>query len=980
MYAYNRENFMFDKEQVQKREFQSQKLRIKQFTLYREDIRDMMELTCGKMDCYLIVNTLQLMFVIILFTEGRPFLEGPEELSPTWLMFLYGLNGAGAFTFLILSIWLSIHASVAAHSFGVRMLTQFVRLPVPNRKQLDLTGRFSGKDYEASGAETMFRIPLWRQQMQRFNSAMGDLTMKDSELKRLSVEMDEAGAEDSSTPVGLLKHVRLYRQLQANWQAYDAYARVSMSLGTNQLILHTAYYVLELMAFEKHGLEVAFAIVIVMGTAAWLVARLDMYVSRASLSCILAVNTLAPLLTAICLLFVKLESLQESKVTAERVLIPIVFFLHMVWILMVVRFAMPEQYEEISLPVKFRSVLYLDVFGWLDKNATSRPGARPTLRRGQTGFDQAPSTAPEGEAPLTAVQEDNGDDMVARVMSNGAIGSVSTLVRASAPRSGSSAVDMARPQSFTSQQARSMHRSPLVALGRECRRTRRELDRELSCWEQPSVKTLLDDDPARTVALAAIEKLRKTFDEVCETFEQVDPEPGQIPQEEDAKVTIWLSLQCQVHADVLQYFYNVETSENSWDPPAASEFVSDFRGIEVRIDDFSQVVRELQRSAEAGATSMIQPSAVPTDQPGGAATSDASHAAPARGLSNTSVASSRDAAPEAPFGGQEATQVQQGTPYQQTYFAAHAAAGASFHPDRAAAGTQRSTRRLPGQMPWRVFSQASLVLVGAWAVGLFFAFCEIVGKVHIPGMDKRNPSHDNEPVEPHEQAVLWPSLLESSWPHQYFNPVGVACHDALGARVFVAERYGVYELTSDGMLVPALENCLARSPEIQFAGLDAISVTCDIRQCWSLLWSRDGTSFLNCSLENSSQVVVGKTHGDWLYRFATDDGLWALESDAFVQLEMLEGKTSEFVPTALFPKVQATPVRQIHGGHGQDLLVMDEAGVLAVERGGRERRVMRLTKNIKWVSMCRTDSQFYLVSASSPERPAGLWRTELDFF
>lgn len=247
-------------------------------------------------------------------------------------------------------------------------------------------------------------------------------------------------------------------------------------------------------------------------------------------------------------------------------------------------------------------------------------------------------------------------------------------------------------------------------------------------------------------------------------------------------------------------------------------------------------------------------------------------------------------------------------------------------------------------------------------------------------MDKRNPSHDNEPVEPHERAVLWPTLLESTWPHQYFNPVGVACHDALGGRVFVAERYGVYELTADGKLTTALENCLDSSPEIQSAGLDAISVTCDIRQCWSLLWSRDGTSFLNCSLENSSQAVVGRTHGDWLHRFATDDGLWALESDAFVQLEMLEGKTSEFVPTALFPKVESTPVRQVQGGHGRDLLVMDEAGVLAVERGGRERRVMSLTKNIKWVSMCRSDSQFYLVSASSPERPAGLWRTEVDFF
>ena len=32
----------------------------------------------------------------------------------------------------------------------------------------------------------------------------------------------------------LLEHVQLYRRTQANWQSFDAYARVCMSMGTNQ--------------------------------------------------------------------------------------------------------------------------------------------------------------------------------------------------------------------------------------------------------------------------------------------------------------------------------------------------------------------------------------------------------------------------------------------------------------------------------------------------------------------------------------------------------------------------------------------------------------------------------------------------------------------------------------------------------------------------------------------------------------------------
>lgn len=43
------------------------------------------------------------------------------------------LGNVGAFLYFLLSIWLAMHASIAAHSFGVRLLTQFVRLPVPNK-------------------------------------------------------------------------------------------------------------------------------------------------------------------------------------------------------------------------------------------------------------------------------------------------------------------------------------------------------------------------------------------------------------------------------------------------------------------------------------------------------------------------------------------------------------------------------------------------------------------------------------------------------------------------------------------------------------------------------------------------------------------------------------------------------------------------------------------------------------------------------
>eukprot|EP00439_Symbiodinium_sp_Y106_P027511 s1849_g3.t1 len=58
LFKYNRKNFMFDKKLKQEREFQEQDMRVAQFRLYREDVRDLVELTVGKMDLYLVSSAL----------------------------------------------------------------------------------------------------------------------------------------------------------------------------------------------------------------------------------------------------------------------------------------------------------------------------------------------------------------------------------------------------------------------------------------------------------------------------------------------------------------------------------------------------------------------------------------------------------------------------------------------------------------------------------------------------------------------------------------------------------------------------------------------------------------------------------------------------------------------------------------------------------------------------------------------------------
>merc|ERR1719265_1157296 len=162
---YNRKNFMFDGEQTLKREFQSQSMRIKRFSLYREDIHDLIELTVGKMENCLLVNTILLTCSVILYTEGKPkgLAHKDQPLWPQRVTWLYVLCNAGAFMYFSLSVWLAMHASISAHSFGVRLLTQFVRLPIPNKQQLD-AARARATDYEAARGTQMFRVPVWKQQ------------------------------------------------------------------------------------------------------------------------------------------------------------------------------------------------------------------------------------------------------------------------------------------------------------------------------------------------------------------------------------------------------------------------------------------------------------------------------------------------------------------------------------------------------------------------------------------------------------------------------------------------------------------------------------------------------------------------------------------------------------------------------------------------------------------------------------------------
>ena len=130
--------------------------RASQSELWRDDVRDIIGLTQRKMDSYLIVSTLLLGMCLGLYTEGRL-----QPGTPPFLIHYYMLTLSAAFMYLLMSVWLAVHASIVAQCSAVRLLTQFVRLPIPTWQALQNMRTFAC-NYEKLDAKDMLRVPFTR--------------------------------------------------------------------------------------------------------------------------------------------------------------------------------------------------------------------------------------------------------------------------------------------------------------------------------------------------------------------------------------------------------------------------------------------------------------------------------------------------------------------------------------------------------------------------------------------------------------------------------------------------------------------------------------------------------------------------------------------------------------------------------------------------------------------------------------------------
>ncbi|KAF4690785.1 hypothetical protein FOZ60_016872 [Perkinsus olseni] len=261
--------------------------------LYREDLRDLFGLTISRMDTYLTVNSVALAVSVHSIYCGMipPDIPQPKEV-PSWLWFIWILNLAASTVLLLLSVCFALHASIVAQSLEVKLLTRWLRLPLPKTSDIanaaDTIERF-----ECNPIKSIFRIPVVRRLSQRRTAHEGS-SRKDARDVGKNGMMDHA--EDDKYTVS---HFSLFQRLQKSWQGYDAYARVFMVLANNQMLLTFADFALGSTMMGDREVWAAWAFVVVIATAAMLHLRMNLtFESYNELIVMLVLAYLTPLSAA----------------------------------------------------------------------------------------------------------------------------------------------------------------------------------------------------------------------------------------------------------------------------------------------------------------------------------------------------------------------------------------------------------------------------------------------------------------------------------------------------------------------------------------------------------------------------------------------------------------------------------------------------------------------------------------------------------
>eukprot|EP00403_Amphidinium_massartii_P022959 CAMPEP_0178392872 /NCGR_PEP_ID=MMETSP0689_2-20121128/11900_1 /TAXON_ID=160604 /ORGANISM="Amphidinium massartii, Strain CS-259" /LENGTH=836 /DNA_ID=CAMNT_0020013455 /DNA_START=24 /DNA_END=2532 /DNA_ORIENTATION=- len=393
IYTYNLGRFQFDANQAQNSAHQSQNMRLAQWSLFREDVRDLFGLTANNMTTYMVVGTLIVSCAMNFIWNG--YKDYPSE--PAWLLVIWNNTVFVCITFGLLSVWLALHGAISSNSACAKILTQAVRPPIPTLSEVAQV-RAAQELYEAGGVGAFLQVPIIHTYMKRVRevsrqafsgsgrrrrfegrSQRSHIQRSVSVLPRVQEVLSDQDGGPGQSAVNS-SHFWLLRQVQRSYACYDAYARISLSVSASQLLLVDAYYALGHFMSKSQGWPSP-----VQNTAgAWLavgaavfasvvIFRLDLFVRKPELRLIHSAIIAGPLVVCIAthLACVRTDFGRGGFKPSEQ-LIPALLpwalailscLLHAGWLL-VVRWISEPAGQKDGLPLNFRSAHYLNVFGW----------------------------------------------------------------------------------------------------------------------------------------------------------------------------------------------------------------------------------------------------------------------------------------------------------------------------------------------------------------------------------------------------------------------------------------------------------------------------------------------------------------------------------------------------------------------------------------------------------------------------------------
>jgi hypothetical protein len=280
-----------------------------------------------------------------------------------------------------------MYAAIAAQSYEVRLVTQMVRLPIPTWEELEAS-RTYGSEFEKLEARQMFRVPYlmgWQENLARSGrsppeaSPSANIGTNIAATEANDASVDPWGLEQSSkfpelgcgfgADVARLRHVKVTRQAAIQWQTYDGFARICMSIGVQQLMLAMIYYLLGYLFVEVNCTGAAVSGVIGFTIISEMIFVRDTSLpvpSRRLAQTLLGIGPMAATVAA--------AHWGNDSTNVYKFWVVVAFLAHGAYFgLLAVHCKVRELSNGAWLPLAFRSVLYLDVFSWARGGAERRP-------------------------------------------------------------------------------------------------------------------------------------------------------------------------------------------------------------------------------------------------------------------------------------------------------------------------------------------------------------------------------------------------------------------------------------------------------------------------------------------------------------------------------------------------------------------------------------------------------------------------------